>query len=433
MSDMQLICGDCLEVMAGMEPGSVDTIITDPPYGLEFMGKDWDYGVPGVPYWSEALRVAKPGAHLLSFGGTRTHHRLMVAIEDSGWVIRDCMMWVYGSGFPKSHNISKQLDKMHGAERVASEWRDRYRDGNTRQEMGDSHHNHNVGLAPTAHTNMVTLPATPDAELWDGWGTALKPAYEPIIIAMKPLDGTFAQNALKHGVAGLWIDGARVEANYSDSERRSSAPGGGKGGMFIPNGSGHEGERHNGNGRWPANIIRDGSDEVMRLFPETEDGGNRNGKSGNSAWFTGHKDTGQEWMRDSGSAARFFYCAKASRRERDAGLGGVEARDTQSTGWSGDSMPLRQNGTERKMPQGRNHHPTVKPLALIEYLCNLTKTPSGGVVLDPFVGSGTTMVACVNTGRDGIGIDTSDEYIDIAQRRVAHAETQMQMRLPLEV
>jgi site-specific DNA-methyltransferase (adenine-specific) len=201
---VELHHGDCLDVMAGMEAESVDTVITDPPYGLEFMGKEWDHGVPGVAYWAEFLRVSKPGAMLCAFGGTRTHHRLMCAIEDAGWEIRDVLMYVYGSGFPKSHDVSKAIDKAAGAEREVvgeSSYNDR------RPNEGNSG---NGTYSQGGYKAYITSPSTDAAALWDGWGTALKPAYEPIILAMKPLPGTFAQNALDYGVAGIWVDGCRV-------------------------------------------------------------------------------------------------------------------------------------------------------------------------------------------------------------------------------
>ena len=214
-SDGCIVCGDNLDVMRGMDECSVDTIITDPPYGLKFMGKSWDHGVPGVPYWAECLRVAKPGAMLLAFGGTRTHHRLMCAIEDAGWEIRDCIMWVYGSGFPKSHAIGKAIDKAAGAERevVGSKvGLPGYSDTRESDESG-----YGGGWKDPKAECAITAPATDASKLWHGWGTALKPAYEPIILAMKPLDGTFAQNALKWGVAGLWIDGGRVGLPEGDA------------------------------------------------------------------------------------------------------------------------------------------------------------------------------------------------------------------------
>lgn len=217
---IKLYTGDCLDIMPQLDADSIDTIITDPPYGLSFMGKDWDHGVPGVPFWKAALRVAKPGAIMLAFGGTRTFHRLTCAIEDAGWIIRDCVMWVYGSGFPKSANISKMIDKAAGAERVVV--------GNKLSLPGYHLSGHDAGGETFGHglssstpetrakSANITAPATPEAQTWHGYGTALKPAWEPIIVAMKPLDGSFANNALTHGVAGLWVDGGRIPTSEND-------------------------------------------------------------------------------------------------------------------------------------------------------------------------------------------------------------------------
>jgi len=239
---MKLIHGDCLEEMPKLEENSIDTIITDPPYGLSFIGKNWDHGVPGVAFWEAALRVAKPGTMLFAFGGTRTVHRLAVAIEDAGWIIRDRMAWIYGSGFPKSHNISKAIDKAAGAEREQI------------PATGGLHSNRNLNDDGWSKIGTVSpmmdsqSPATPAAELWDGYGTALKPAHEPIILAMKPLDGTFAQNAQKWGVAGLWIDGGKVgteERTYKGagaSPQKLSGKGTGDTGVGMLDGSGRENE-----------------------------------------------------------------------------------------------------------------------------------------------------------------------------------------------
>jgi site-specific DNA-methyltransferase (adenine-specific) len=213
-------CGDCLEVMADLEDNTIPTIITDPPYGLAFMGKDWDRGVPGVRYWKEALRVAKPGAMLLAFGGTRTHHRLMCAIEDAGWEIRDVLNWLYGSGFPKSHDISKAIDKAAGATREVV-GPNRYAG---RRTEGSGPDNGDACYGQYAIPGNETAPSTPLAQTWDGWGTALKPAWEPIIVAMAPLDGTFAQNAEKWGVAGLWIDGGRIPTDEDTGRLNHTGP-----------------------------------------------------------------------------------------------------------------------------------------------------------------------------------------------------------------
>jgi hypothetical protein len=354
--NFQILQGDCLQVMATMPGSSVDTIITDPPYGLKFMSNAWDHSVPGTPYWEVSLHVAKPGAILLAFGGTRTFHRLAVAIEDAGWEIRDTIMWVYASGFPKSLNISK---------------------------------------------------ATNVTKQFDGYGTALKPAWEPIIVAMKPIGGTFAENAQKHGVAGFNIDGCRVEldgpspsVNRRESTRKSGtmksrdlhstllALDGKKGfkrdiSKYVEQRPGEQA------GRWPANLIHDGSDEALSAFPDSAGGrfpksqkpqdkskayGSRGGTSRPTAIEMDHL----------GSAARFFYCAKASRSERGAG----------------------------------NSHPTCKPQRLMEYLCKLTSPPTGGTVLDPFCGSGTTGVAAVKMGRNFIGIELNPEYVAMAEKRI---------------
>ena len=334
--------GDCREVMAAMDAESVDSIVSDPPYGMSFMGKGWDHGVPGVEFWTEAFRVAKPGAHLLAFGGTRTYHRLACAIEDAGWEIRDCVMWVYGSGFPKSHDVSKAIDKAAGAEREvvgkAASW-----------NRPDSEAGHTARMNASPGEYNLTAPATDAARQWSGWGTALKPAWEPIIVARKPLCGTVAENVMTHGTGGINVDGCRVGTG-------GLVPGGGrskrgKGGVYG-DGEAPESAPPHDLGRWPANLIHDGSDEVLGL---------------------------------TGIAARFFYCAKASKADRDA----------------------------------RNHHPTVKPTDLMRHLCRLV-TPPDGMVLDPFMGSGSTGKAALLEGFNFTGIELNPEYVEIANRRISH-------------
>jgi site-specific DNA-methyltransferase (adenine-specific) len=347
-----IICGDCLEEMAKMESNSIDSIVTDPPYGLSFMGKDWDYGIPGIHFWVEALRVAKPGCHLLAFGGTRTFHRLACAIEDSGWEIRDCLGWIYGSGFPKSHNLK-----------------------------GDH----------------------------EGLGTALKPAWEPIIMARKPLDGTVAANVQKWGTGAINVYGCRVGTGGDKT-------GGGCKGMSALHGGGitNRVPVDQTKGRWPANLIHDGSDEVMELFPQAK-GSPEKWNRCNSDQFHGifGKRRGNETVcgyGDSGSSARFFYCAKASRKEREMGMGGQPdgppMRWDKAGKWTNDTTPAK------------NNHPTVKPLALMRYLCRLV-TPPNGLVLDPFMGSGTAGIAAKLEGFNFIGIDISQEYCGIATKRIA--------------
>jgi site-specific DNA-methyltransferase (adenine-specific) len=370
--------GDCREVMATLDAESVDAIVSDPPYGLSFMGKGWDHGVPGAEFWTEALRVAKPGAHMLAFGGTRTYHRLACAIEDAGWEIRDCVMWVYGSGFPKSHDVGKAIDKAAGAEREVvgpGQWSNRGIGINGPTFKHETSKNDG---------RSVTAPATDAARQWSGWGTALKPAWEPIIVARKPLVGTVAENVLTHGTGAINVDGCRVGTD--GGTRRD-----GKGNE--PNDSGWENMRGHGvatinAGRWPANLIHDGSEEVVGLFPQSNGGAfpavqNSLGTGNALRPWQGKVGPARD-MGDSGSAARFFYCAKASKADR---------------------------GSDNK-------HPTVKPTDLMRYLCRLV-TPPGGVVLDPFTGSGSTGKGAVLEGFRFIGIEREAEYVEIARARIA--------------
>ena len=412
--------GDCREVMQTLHPESVDSIVSDPPYGLSFMGKGWDHGVPGVEFWVEALRIAKPGAHLLAFGGTRTYHRLACAIEDAGWEIRDCVMWVYGSGFPKSKNVSLSIDKGEGlpnrgkAIPTASRF----------QHASDIHLHSNPVEAYQAKTEA--------ARQWSGWGTALKPAWEPIIVARKPLCGTVAENVLRHGTGGINVDGCRVGIAAGDQKS--------EGGRVLSRHqekNGYEGgwgttaaNLNDGVGRWPANVIHDGSDEVVGLFPDRDGGAFPAARGpqtiyGNGKGLPAAVGTPPRQMNDSGSAARFFYCAKASKADRDEGCEGLAEKDVGDEGrhtMSG-AMPVNytaKDGIGRTLPR-RNHHPTVKPTALMRYLCRLV-TPPGGVVLDPFTGSGSTGKAAIMEGFRFIGIERETEYVEIAKARIGAAE-----------
>jgi len=548
--NVAIACGDCLEVMRGMPDNSVDTCITDPPYELGFMGKKWDSsGIAFQPEtWQAVYRVLKPGAILLAFGGTRTYHRMVCAIEDAGFEIRDMIEWVYGSGFPKSLDIGKAIDKQAGAVReVVGVVHEKYKTKNGTTFGGS--------VLRAEHWNDLTAPATPAAQLWDGWGTALKPAHEPIVVAMKPLDGTFANNALAWGVAGLWIDGGRVgfqdDADYQESTQKNRhGDFNSNGGIRVPT----KGIYHGDNrppinyeptkGRFPANFIHDGSDEVTGLFPQTTSGKlqphhvEKHGHWSEQQAWSPERDYGG----DSGSAARFFYCAKSSRSERNGGLdgyltvkynndksnsGGLSWKDVSTVavqllrkvmsdsaamsfniGESGESITAlcpkdslsttltaiskiielkilhsltlsltneytvganyeMANGgnlaesvvslrkwiltitsgclelargassvalqtllkirNADEWSQATNFHSTVKPLALMRYLARLTKTPTGGIVLDPFMGSGTTGIACLLEGREFIGIEREEEYYAIAEKRIA--EAQMQPRL----
>lgn len=340
MPEFKIHVGDCLQTMRAMPDNSVDSIVTDPPYGLSFMGKKWDYDVPTVEIWVECLRVLKPGGHLLAFAGTRTQHRMAVRIEDAGFEIRDMLAWVYGSGFPKSGN------------------------------------------------------------------TALKPALEPITMARKPLIGTVAANILKFGTGALNIDDCRVGSESTARTQRGTTKAW-EGGSFS-------GEVSTGSdaGRWPANLIHDGSDEVVAMFPETKSGGYPAEGGQRSQVSTFGKPTArgqQKFTSSEGSAARFFYCAKTSRTDRHEGL--INPGPQFKTGTT-----LRKvETTETK----GNNHPTVKPTDLMAYLLRLV-TPPGGVALDPFMGSGSTGKAAMREGFEFIGCEIDEQYAAIARARIEY-------------
>jgi len=323
---INLLHGDCLEQMKTLEDNSVDSIVSDPPYGISFMAKKWDYDVPSVDVWKEAMRVLKPGGHALIACGTRTQHRMVVNIEDAGFEIRDVVSWIYGSGFPKSLNIHKK-----------------------------------------------------DERCPDGWGTALKPSSEFFTLCRKPLsEKTIAANVLKWGTGGINIDGCRVGTETLPSQKAGQSKIGTfeRDNMVTP-------ERQ---GRFPANLIHDGSQEVLELFPETKSGKMKQKIEGGEFNVFGKQyPRDVETIGDSGSAARFFYCAKASKKDRDEG----------------------------------NNHPTVKPTALMSYLCRLI-TPTGGVVLDPYMGSGSTGKAAIREGFSFVGCELDKDYFDIATARINH-------------
>lgn len=420
---MKLINADCIEAMKAMPDNSVDSIVTDPPYELGFMGKSWDAsGIAfNVDVWREALRVIKPGGHLIAFSGSRTYHRMAVAIEDAGFEIRDQIMWVYGSGFPKSHNISKGIDKAAGAVRERIAYKGGIAPGNANYGGGQSviHNGTKVGEEAI----------TPAAKQWDGWGTALKPAHEPMVLARKPLIGTVANNVLTHGTGGLNIDGTRVEGIPPSVPQPSLRPNGEDSGHALGTGEGRNGEMSQAIGRWPANFIHDGSDEVVGLFPFSKSGA-MNGEYNNTimAQSNGNRDGKTiklTQQASKGSAARFFYCAKASKRDRNEGLDGFEAKrdhDGRKDGGVGGDNPRNRTNNAKL-----NHHPTVKPTTLMQYLVRLV-TPPNGMVLDPFMGSGSTGKACAYEGFDFIGIDQSAEYVAIAQARIDFATSD---KLPL--
>jgi site-specific DNA-methyltransferase (adenine-specific) len=415
--------GDCRDRLKELPDNSIDSIVTDPPYELGFMGKSWD--ASGVAYdvtvWQECLRVLRPGGHLLSFGGSRTYHRMACAIEDAGFQIRDQIMWVYGSGFPKSLNISKAIDKAAGAEREVVGYQKL--GGNAAQstkEKGGTYASNTDSIGVAEINVPITAPATAEAEVWDGWGTALKPAHEPIVLARKPLAGTVANNVLTHGVGGINIDGCRVGYNgekpsgWFDEKERTNA------GFKLTAGSSSAITSVPSTGRFPANFIHDGSDEVLELFPDSKNvskgirGRGSDIYAGGKGFANTLAEVGQEiGYGDNGSAARFFYCAKASKKDRNEGLDGFEMVVA-------GGMQGRSDGSMGSVTMNKNHHPTVKPTELMRYLCRLI-TPLDGTVLDPFTGSGSTGKAAVVEGFNFIGVEQSEEYIAIAKARIESA------------
>jgi len=464
-----LYLGDCMESLRKMPDNSVDSIVTDPPYGLSFMGKKWDYDVPSVEIWAECLRVLKPGGHLLAFAGTRTQHRMAVRIEDAGFEIRDMIAWVYGSGFPKSMDVSKAIDKMDAADeqqqrrlaftawvrsqgvtsrqideatgtnmgghyttaasqpaimtrehleqcrhlfRKVPEWVEKEADIRSvesrnmaeREVVGQKTSGisnkseadrHTIGASKSVVVD-ITAPATDAARQWQGWGTALKPALEPITVARKPLAGTVAANVLEWGTGAINVDGCRVPTEQDDDIHAKNPHTVNKGSNEICRAFSKDWScpaYDPSAGRWPANLIHDGSEEVLAAFPEAK---GQQGRSSDSQRTRANtygelSDNSKEYTPrgDTGSAARFFYCAKASKRDRNAS-------------------------------NASNIHPTVKPTDLMAYLCRLV-TPPGGTVLDPFMGSGSTGKAAMREGFRFIGCELSPEYMTIARARIEEA------------
>ena len=534
----KIICGDAIEEMKKMEANSIDTIITDPPYGIGFMGKEWDnfnptavkeatkkssrkesylnpnrskgaragasssleagrydrsiVGQIGFQEWfieiaKEMLRVTKPGGTMLTFGGTRTYHRMACAIEDSGWILKDCIMWLFGSGFPKATDISKQLDRGHTTNRKIEidfvRFLQEHKKGKSNSDIdkclrlingafhffAESDSNRIIpnekqykklkkllelpndfdSYVKEKNKELMDIrkiqgyeksiknwdkqynkpilnePATPEAKLWNGWKShGLKPAYEPILVAMKPNEGSYARNALKHGVAGLNIDGARIGIEGEDDRhagrrtktfaKKEEAISGGEGSPeYIPSEQ----------GRFPSNIILD--EEAAKILDKqsgerVSGGSEKPRKPSDGRWFGKDGFDAKDIIyKDKGGASRFFYVAKASREERNMGCEGIPKKamtDLDKIGGKKSNFKTGQ-GKERDIYLN-NNHPTVKPLKLMEYLCLLTKTPTGGIVLDPFSGSGTTGIACKKTKRDFIGIEKEPEYCKIAEARI---------------
>jgi len=415
---MKLIHGDCLEELKKIQDNSVDACVTDPPYGLSFMGKKWDYKVPSIEMWKEVLRVLKPGGHLLSFGGTRTYHRMVVNIEDAGFEIRDQLQWLYGSGFPKSHNISKGIDKKYGAKReVVGQYKSPEAKTRKNTISTDSKYRPNqIGQERIADAK-ITAPATKLAKQYDGYGTALKPSNEPIVLARKPLsEKTVVDNVLKWGTGGLNIDECRIETKdnlnggaYSNNRQTSTNKVYGEYQRI-------EKDFKQPQGRWPANTLFDYA--AAQMLDEQSGINTRkdlrvNCKS-NLHWNKSKQVESQRVIDLGGGASRFFYVAKASKRERNAGLEGTKQKQGNRPN-SADPSGKFPDHDHRET--GANNHPTVKPIKLMEYLCKLI-TPHKGIVLDPFMGSGTTGIACKNVSKGFIGIELDKQYYDIAVKRI---------------
>ena len=468
----KLYCGDCLKVLKTMQDESMDAIVTDPPYGLGFMGKEWDtfdkiqFGIAGdegendlkvkknfkiLPRYStdgfydftknwvtECLRILKSGGYLLAFGGTRTYHRMACAIEDAGFEIRDMIEWVYGSGFPKSLNIGKKIDQFKGNERINI---GKYQFPDGYQRTIPTMANKKTATPRMFGTSKQRKLDKSTSE-WEGWGTNLKPAHEPICMARKPLsEKTVAENVLKHGTGGINIDGCRVgtEGGTRKYGEPSYKPSNTLMGELYGNLNG-SGFKPINAGRFPANLIlsypeneydKNGNllpnpekNEVVSLFPNTKSGKMKQHiKGGTFNIFSKQYPRDVETIGDSGSAARFFYCAKASKNERDAGCEGLEEN---ATLYNQTGLKNNRDGTKRSIGGIKNNHPTVKPLALMQYLIKLISRENS-LILDPFMGSGTTGVACMGLGRNFIGIEISSEYYTIAERRIKAAASQIRM------
>lgn len=433
---MTLHHGDCLEVMRTMPDASVDAIVTDPPYGLGFMGKHWDHGAPGPDFWREMHRLAKPGAHLLAFGGTRTVHRIAASVEDAGWEIRDMLVWAYASGFPKSLDVSKALDKRAG------HWR-----GRAGAVVVDEQPAKGTEYERTPKGDPVTAAAAAAA----GWGTALKPAWEPIVMARKPLIGSVADNWLEHGTGALNIDGTRIPGQWTSWRRGDGSinPDGAGFGSWVESVGGDPGNAARNPesplGRWPSNVLLSdpelfdepnpyvvGSGAVMGPSAPAS-GPTWEGPSGSPSRspFKG-TDRDPQFYGDSGGYSRFFIIPKADRADREPVLGGLALRS------EGDGTTVRNarcatcHRVKFAADADRCHcdapvweasslranvHPTVKPTDLMRHLVRLV-TPPGGTVLDPFLGSGTTAIAAEMEGFDWIGIEREAEYVAIAEARL---------------
>jgi len=418
-----IIQGDSIEELKKLPDNSIDAIITDPPYELGFMGKKWDYsGISfNINLWKECLRVLKSGGFLLSFGGTRTYHRLVCGIEDAGFEIRDMIMWLYGSGFPKSLNVGKQVDKIQGNKR---ESKGIVKGMGTRPNI--------LEFADRPIKNKFEL--TEGNSEWEGWGTALKPACEPIVVARKPLsEKNVALNVLKWGTGGINIDACRIKHNEKVKETNRKE----RQSKTWKEGSGFKNEQvtlasANPQGRFPANIILD--EEAGKMLDiqsgiTLSKGGQSYSKTSKIyGKYANDRTTKGCGFGDKGGASRFFYCPKASKSERNLGCEDFEPKlRANANKIMGDAGNFKTGSGNLRNSLLKNNHPTVKPIALMEYLIKLV-TREGAIVLDPFIGSGTTAIACLKLGRKYIGIEKEKEYINIAKARIKPFSIQKKLK-----
>ena len=423
--------GDCLEVMETMNKCSVDSVVTDPPYHLTsivkrfgkedsapaqfgtdgafaraskgFMGKEWDGGDIAFQAntWRKCYELLKPGGHLIAFSGSRTYHRMACAIEDAGFEIRDQCIWLYGSGFPKSHNIGKQIDKIQGNERevVGTIQRGSVKDA---IEKGVGYTADPANKNNKAIFGYGTETVTKGNSEWEGWGTALKPAHEPMVLARKPLsEKSVADNVMKHGTGAINIDGCRVEGQSELSDIDTTG------------------------GRWPSNIMHDGSEQVQEIFPTTTSTEVSRQRTHKGIWSAGELAETEQLMPaygDQGNASRYFYCAKTSKDERNFGLHGRKSGQYSSDGRAKEI----ENAYQRNKSVSANTHPTVKPVELMRYLVRLV-TPKGGLVLDPFMGSGSTGMGAREEDFRFVGIEKEEEYYEIAKARIKNVKPQLKL------
>ena len=429
---MKLLLGDCIDKLKELDDNSVDSIVTDPPYGLSFMGKKWDYDVPSQGIFEECLRVLKPGGHLLSFAGSRTYHRMAVRVEDAGFEIRDQIMWVYGSGFPKSMNIGKAMDKVQGNERKVI-GKQNYSIPKADNTIQASSYGISGGLLKDGKKAERLVPdITKGNSEWEGWGTALKPAHEPIVMARKPLsEKTVVDNVLEWGTGGINVEESRIPYKSKDdmeirknTHRETNKLGDG-------NFGGGKYSQPVESGRFPSNIIFD--EEAGKILDEQSGiskstggrSGNKEGVGQNGIYgqYSGEVRDENPGLGDIGGASRFFYCPKTSKTDRNEGLEDFEIKQTVGGGggigdYQDDVNSASGKFGSEKAPS-KNNHPTVKPTDLMLYLIRLV-TPKGGTTLDPFMGSGSTGKAATRGGFDFIGIEREKDYMEIAKTRIQY-------------